>query len=509
MKRSLAFTVSVFMLLAMCCLTASAEKTVCYIVRNGVEVKYNTVQLAVDAAVSGETVVMTANSTESKIIKFGTKSITIDGGGFEIDSTGVTGGYQFMNSRGNGTQTVVIKNAVLTHDNGFWLYPMNLSIEDCIVNTNNGNALYFYTQSNVSHNVQLTKCEWYVNKNGGDNAFAKIGTGSMDDNGTLTINDTLVDYHQGSSGKEKSSMFDCNSRGQIALNILGNTELRMTGDLGGPLFYSHSDGSNKINMDNGVKITFKSDADISSFTNDENLRVVDNGVIWRVERSTSEASIIKLPVTDTVSVQWIGRSHEGKLYSPSCREIVVEETSTIAPVFVNTDDIKMVDGADLSYGDDETGLRFTTLVSETLYDKIGDNVTFGTIVVPLAEDEISPVYDTANEKLYIDQTKWDMEYSYGYRAFHGTVIMNPEGIAQKAVYEMRLSAVGYFTVSYEDGGKYTIYADFDKDKNTSSMLDVAYKLEYSENGIAKESNALTRHILEVCGINDLSNGGNG
>ena len=469
-----------------------ASGGVCYI-KSDTDVFYDTVADAVAAASDGDVIVMTANSVEEKQINLKTRSITIEGNGFTIDSVSKLSdkAYQFYNSDGDGTQTFTIKNAILKNKRGLWFYPWTLNIENCTVVTENGYALAYQPAKDgkeTRHNINIKDTRWTVNENGGQYTFALMGDNNIYSRGVLNITNSSIDFYGGSEGEKNACMFDCYTLGDMTVNILGTSRLSLLGEYGKAFFNIRSDAKYDINLAEGVEIIFASQCRTQAFMTNDGVTVTDNGAVWK--NGGDAAASITLPMLTREGKELIGWRVGDKVYH---KNAAVEGNSEFYPIFLSSDEFALAYGAALRTVTGEFGLRFATNVSDALYESLGENASYKTYLVPLTEGETDPMGETVKGKLDFEHEVFATDFYDGFTTMYSAVIMRPAGIDEERIFSLALSAYSELTVTYADGGEAVLYTEFDLADNTRSMSQVAYYLEAQGKG-----NSVSSYILSVC-----------
>ena len=150
----------------------------------------------------------------------------------------------------------------------------------------------------------------------------------------------------------------------------------------------------------------------------------------------------------------------------------------------------MEDGASLRTVYLENGIRFSSSVSYDLFDALGENAVFGTVIAPNVDGANPTAFEGDQLNIVHKNTCYDEENDVFTN--YAAVIM-PLDVDAKTAYELELAAVAYFTVTYADGTTATFYADFNAEDNVRSMLEVAQNLK--DAGV---TNRVIDRILEVC-----------
>ena len=492
MKRFLALILCVTAMITLFPLGVIASGGVCYI-QSDADVFYDTVADAVAAASDGDIIVMTANSVEKAQINLKTKSITIEGNGFTIDSASKLSDskYQFYNSESDGTQTFTVKNAVLKNKRGFWFYPWVLNIENCTVVTEKGYALDYQPAKNekdASHSINIKDTRWTVNENGGTYTFALMGDNNIYSCGVLNITNSEINFYGGSEGETNGCMFDCYTLGDMTVNILGDSKLRLLGEYGRSFFSIRSDARYVINLAEGVEMIFASQCKTQAFMTNDGVTVNDNGAVWKNE--SDAAASITFPTLTREGKELIGWRVGDKVYHKNAE---VGEFSEFYPIFFSSDEFALAYGASLRTVTGEFGLRFATNVSDALYESLGKSASYKTYLVPLTEGETDPMGETVKEKLDFEHEVFATGFYDGCTTMYSAVIMRPAWVDEEKIFSLSLSAYSEMTVTYADGGETVLYTEFDLTDNTRSMSQVAYYLE--EQGMG---NSVSSYILSVC-----------
>ncbi len=490
LRRFLTASLSVLLLILSFPVTASAVSDVCYIERTGDG--YSTVADAVEAAADGDTVVMLKDSVEKDYIDFETKSLTIKGNGKVIDTTSYNN-CQFYNAFSHDGQTLTVENATLKNTRGFYIYPMTLNIIDCVIETGSEYGINIRERDGSPEcKINISNTTWTVGEDGENASFVVMGTGSEAVFGSIDICNSQIYFYGNDSADKCNSMFYCNTTGNMSVNIENNSKLYLKGDKG-QYFFHIEQSLRKLSLEEGCELVFAGGNGDTTFLN--NLRetaITDKGAIWKNEGS-ADISISLPEITEDTS-NFIGRAMDGKIYKPDITDFTLTAGSALRPVFLDADSFSMERGASLRTVKGELGIRFTSFVSNSLWEVLLDNATFRTYVAPLSNGEADPMGNTAKQKLIIDHENFNSEYKSGYISLHAAIIMDPEDVVEEKIYSLSLSARCEMTVKYSDGTESVFYTDFDLKDNTRSMSEVAYNLENYHN----VTNEVTRHILKVC-----------
>ena len=490
-KRTFAMIlVTAVLLLSLPIAVNATGSSVCYIERTGAE--YDTVAAAVAEASDGDTVVMVTDSVETEYINLGSKSLTVIGNGCTIDTTSVND-CQLYNAFHTGEQTLTIKNATLKNTEGFFIYPMSLNIDGCVIETDSEYGIYIRGKDNSPEcKIRISNTSWTVGKDGGNASFAVIGKGGSTVFGSISIDNSQIDFYGNDSADTYNSMFYCNTTGNMSVNIENSSKLYLKGDYG-QYFFCMKQTLTALALDNGCEVIFAGSNSEASFMRVRGeTAIINRGAIWKNEGFFDIS--LSLPEVTADGSEFIGRAMGGEIYKPEELDFTLTAGGEIAPVFLDNESFSMERGAGLRTVKSELGIRFTTFVADALWDTLGDNVSFRTYVAPLGDGENDPVGDTAKQKLTVDHKNYNRGYKSGFVSLHAAIIMDPENVVEEKIYSLALSARCEITVKYSDGSECTFYTDFDIEDNTRSMSEVAYNLENYHN----VSNDVTRHILEVC-----------
>ena len=175
--------------------TRAAESDVAQITRDETTTSYATLQAAITASVSGDTIELLSDATLPTTSFPSGKAITIDGKGFTIDA-----GQAYLNVAGN----VTFKNCMMNMHgvpNGHWMYIYmasngSLNFEDSTLNidgtnaADNTTAMYFPEPGDPKAGVSFTRSNVTIKNCRGNG----ISWGGRPNNGynTLTITDCPV-----------------------------------------------------------------------------------------------------------------------------------------------------------------------------------------------------------------------------------------------------------------------------------------------------------------------------
>ena len=206
-----------------------------------------------------------------------------------------------------------------------------------------------------------------------------------------------------------------------------------------------------------------------------------------------------LPVADPHSkAQLVGwKDAEGKLYKPGKELTGLTASATFTAV---TADFKTLDGAAVRFAD-PTGLRFYSQASKADFDALGAALTAtGTLILPtdmlgegsltleaLADKEESKDYLNIVNSGWLNAATAEVD---GYYQFSGAIVN-----IKTANYDRNFSAVGYFTVTYEDGETANFYGGY-KAANATSVKTVATKALEDLAANPDKYNATEKAILE-------------
>lgn len=206
-----------------------------------------------------------------------------------------------------------------------------------------------------------------------------------------------------------------------------------------------------------------------------------------------------LPVADPHSkAQLVGwKDAEGKLYKPGKELTGLTANATFTAV---TADFKTLDGAAVRFAD-PTGLRFYSQASKADFDAIGAALTAtGTLILPtdmLGEGELTlealAGKEESKDYLNIVNSGWlnaATAEADGYYQFSGAIVN-----IKTANYDRNFSAVGYFTVTYENGETANFYGGY-KAANATSVKTVATKALEDLAANPDKYNATEKAILE-------------
>ena len=206
-----------------------------------------------------------------------------------------------------------------------------------------------------------------------------------------------------------------------------------------------------------------------------------------------------LPVADPHSkAQLVGwKDAEGKLYKPGKELTGLTASATFTAV---TADFKTLDGAAVRFAD-PTGLRFYSQASKADFDALGAALTAtGTLILPtdmlgegsltleaLADKEESKDYLNIVNSGWLNAATAEVD---GYYQFSGAIVN-----IKTANYDRNFSAVGYFTVTYENGETANFYGGY-KAANATSVKTVATKALEDLAANPDKYNATEKAILE-------------
>ena len=224
-----------------------------------------------------------------------------------------------------------------------------------------------------------------------------------------------------------------------------------------------------------------------------------NGNEVIVSTDITENGKFTLPTTFAASSnQLVGwKDAEGKLYKPGKELTGLTANATFTAV---TADFKTLDGAAVRFAD-PTGLRFYSQASKADFDALGAALTAtGTLILPtdmlgagaltleaLAGKEESKDYLNIVNSGWLNAATAEAD---GYYQFSGAIVN-----IKTANYDRNFSAVGYFTVTYENGETANFYGGY-KAANATSVKTVATKALEDLAANPDKYNATEKAILE-------------
>lgn len=224
-----------------------------------------------------------------------------------------------------------------------------------------------------------------------------------------------------------------------------------------------------------------------------------NGNEVVVSADITENGKFTLPTTFAASSnQLVGwKDAEGKLYKPGKELTGLTANATFTAV---TADFKTLDGAAVRFAD-PTGLRFYSQASKADFDALGAALTAtGTLILPtdmlgagaltleaLAGKEESKDYLNIVNSGWLNAATAEAD---GYYQFSGAIVN-----IKAANYDRNFSAVGYFTVTYENGETANFYGGY-KAANATSVKTVATKALEDLAANPDKYNATEKAILE-------------
>ncbi|MBE6668389.1 MAG: MBL fold metallo-hydrolase [Ruminococcaceae bacterium] len=242
----------------------------------------------------------------------------------------------------------------------------------------------------------------------------------------------------------------------ITLSTSGDVTLNL--EEGATLEIDRASGASKSTHINMTKYT-------------ANLTVNDKGANWSASAKTLKDSGIYFTNLWTEGYRIIGWTDGKNLVKTNVAYSVKDAKDTVIykPVCFNDGDFDMIDGASIRTVQTERAIRFSTVVSDELITRLGDNVKFVTAVT---EGNVNP--SEAEGKVYTFKNKKLVPYESGKSVFHAALVLNGEA-TERAAYKKTLSAISYMTVKYYDGTEETFYTKFDSN-NVRSMKQVADNL---------------------------------
>ena len=465
---------------------------VAYVMVGGEKVYYSSVRTALSQAPNGSTIVLLRDSSYTGHGTFTSKSLTLDGKGFTLTTSG---GYAF-DVCGAAGNTFTIKN--LTVNSARFMYNefSTIYIENCTINDSYGLVFSIAMANGVNSVINIK--DTTINLNTTNNEpFARVGagTGRICDI-TFNIENTNINMTTSKAadgGDTGRSCFNLLTGGTVTVNLDATSSLAMNGQYMRSMFMGHdATGGLVLNLANGAEIAINNGAaSVPFITANMNGKTTinDNGANWIIGEAAAAKGVV-LPVFGKAGDTVIGYAKDGKIYKALTTVAGTYKASDFTNVVAYAaDDFAMIDGASLRTVYKENGIRFSTTYTDALKAAVGNNATFGTLIAPTKVLDGAALTLATEGALNIVSTKSvDGE---GITTFHAAVLMTPEGVAEKDIYTLELAARAYMTITYADGTTATFYAE--ADDNVRDMYTTAKNL-----AAAGETNAVIEHIISVC-----------
>ena len=471
--------------------------------KDGNKTYYTSVNSALAGAPSGSTIVLLKDSSYTGHGTFTSKSLTVDGRGFTLTTSG---GYTF-DVCGSANNTFTVKNLNVNSARFIYNEFSNVNVENCVVNDSYGLIFSIVYASGTDGVINIK--DTTINLNTTNNEpFAKIGGGvTRDCDVTFNLENSKINMKTSKAadgGDNARGCFNLLSCGTITVNVDATSSLTMGGDYMRSMFYGHDAGKLALNLADGAVIAMNNCAPGAVFvTSDmyDSTTITDNGADWVIGDAAATAGVY-LPVLGKAGETVIGYVKDGKLYNAYTKTAGTYKASDFLNVAAFTaSDYDMIDGASLRTIYTENGLRFTTYASDELLAILAkaNGYEFHTLIASVDKlgeaaltKDIASVGDNAtavdvkSTKTHKGFVNNDNTYD---NAFHAAVIM-PEGTES---YTLSLAGRGYFTVTYADGTTADFYTAFDSTNNVRSMYDVAVNLQ-----AAGKTNAVVDAVIAAC-----------
>ncbi|MBE6667460.1 MAG: hypothetical protein E7607_04020 [Ruminococcaceae bacterium] len=427
-------------------------------------------------------------------------TLVIDLNGYTMYSAGDT--YMFRHIYGN----LIIKNGTLQCAAGLWVDNCGSITLDNVTAILTPNTSYTES-SGVAYSRPLLKAVKGDNYVDGDVATITVNNSTLInrsnsectivvmDSGTANVSlegktKLLTEmYVKKGAAAQNIAAISVQTSGNINLTVGSETEIIMAPVTDGKsataaisAIVDHTNGSCNLTFETGSKVRIERDGKIESssyFVREYNANgttaVIDKGVTLSTNAiaATIGDSGIIFPEFIRENNTFVGFAVNGKIYAggDNYKNSGAKDDVVISAVYLNANNFDMLDGAAIRTTDG-SGVRFTTNVSDEIFDILGSNASFGTIignVSMLTTDSVltAPTLDcNKNAIVVIKQTKRSGE------AYRAALIGIPD--TAKA-YGVQFAGRGYVTVTYANGNAETFYTAFD-DNNVRSMYDIASNL---------------------------------
>ncbi|MBE6668146.1 MAG: hypothetical protein E7607_07560 [Ruminococcaceae bacterium] len=465
---------------------------VAYVMVGGEKVYYSSVRTALSSAPDGSTIVLLRDSSYTGHGTFTSKSLTIEGNGFTLTTSG---GYTF-DVCGSANNTFTIRNLKVNSARFMYNEFSTIYIENCTINDSYGLVFSIALPDGVDANINIK--DTTINLNTTNNEpFARTGnSGSKNCDVTFNIQNSDINMTTSKAadgGDNGRSCFNMLTAGTVTVNLDGTSSLVMNGQYMRSMFMGHdATGGLALNLAEGAKLAINNCAANAPFITANmsgKTTIVDNGADWIIGEAAAANGVV-LPVFGDADETVIGYAKDGKIYKALTTVAGTYKASDFTNVVGFTaEDFAMIEGASLRTVWNENGIRFSTTYTDALKAAVGNNAIFGTVIAPtklLGENELTIATEGA---LNIASTK--SVDGDGITTYHAAVIMNNAGTAEKDIYTLELAARGYMTITYADETTATFYAE--ANDNVRDMYTTAKNLV--EMG---ETNAVVEHIISVC-----------
>ena len=277
------------------------------------------------------------------------------------------------------------------------------------------------------------------------------------------------------------------SNTDLVLNVGANAKIVNTApssansDFVGSAISLQTKGNIELNFEKGATLEIDREAGQSKsyhlyetkYTG--NVVINDKGANWLITAKALAAGNVHFTELRTDGDVILGWSDGEHLFKPGAVVAVANATkdASFSPVSYNKNDFQMMDGAAIRTIPGEFGIRFTTVVSEELVKKLGNTVTFGTIIY-----DGTTAYGNGQKIDRVVDTNKFVPTDNGKVLYYAAVFPDSTGDI-KELCKRYYSAISYMTVKYSDGSTVTYNTDYNMN-NTRSIATVAIGLD--ENG---------------------------
>ena len=454
---------------------------------------YSSLDAAYAAAPAGETIYLLGDALITTPIDFTKANVTVNGGGYTIT---VSTGYAFRLKN-----TTTFKNAVINCSaQGFSINPTDNNQVFTLdgVNITCGSGLV----ASVGHSngtVEKTESAFVVK-----NSTLTTGNGSvllLQKKITWTVDIQNSTLRNNSTNKDNDPVLLIGWDVTMAtLNLDGTTKLisnsTVTSDEGRPsVLCVENSATNVINLASGTELKIGEVARVFRHISANKSVLHDQGAKMTASPAAQKIGVKIPPAWIAEGKTVYGFLVGGALYGMGAvyQNETAEADAEIKPIYFNSSDFQMVDGAStrtaLPYG-----LRFTATISKDTFDTftaMDPDFEYGLIIAKTKK--VVGNFDVAS--MSIADVEW-IPCTEVQDAGNGTYRFR-KGIygfkETKAEFETAYSAIAYMKVHFGDGSEVTLYTSYDPAKNSRSIYDIAFAA--SQHGVA---DPMLNRILSIC-----------
>ncbi|MBE6667710.1 MAG: hypothetical protein E7607_05335 [Ruminococcaceae bacterium] len=293
MKRLIAIALTVMLLLSVIPFAVFAAddpaldpNNVCYAEDSeGTKTYYTSVKTALNQAPSGSTIVLLRDSSYTGHGTFTSKSLTVDGQGYTLTTSG---GYAF-DVCGNANNTFTVKNLKVNSARFIYNEFSTVNIENCTVNDSYGLVFSIALPDGTDANINIK--DTTINLNTTNNEpFARTGN-NISKNCDITFNIQNSDINLTTSkaengGDSTKSCFNLLTAGTVTVNLDATSSLKMDGQYMKTMFHGHdASGALALNLANGATVAVNNcvaGTGIITANMNSKTTIVDNGAKWVV-----------------------------------------------------------------------------------------------------------------------------------------------------------------------------------------------------------------------------------